>query len=144
MDESIAPLSVLVVDDCHDTADSTSQIVELCGHHSMVAFNVDEALALAAAEPPDVVLLDVHLPKIDGDEVARCLRGRRTAKPPLMIAISGSNLEADRNKMKEAGCHLYLLKPVDPSILIGLMRRVQRALSEHTPAPETDFVPATA
>ena len=120
-------LKLLIVEDCHDTACSTAQLVELDGHRARIAYCAEDALALAALEPPDVVLLDVRLPRINGDEVARCLRHLNSPKPPMIIAISGSTSESDRRKMEEAGCHLYLLKPVDPVVVIGILRRFQRA-----------------
>ena len=141
MNDTRPPLSVLVVDDDADTARSTAQILSLAGHETRVALGGEAALGLAAADPPDVVLLDIMMPGLDGCELARRLRERRTGRPPLVVAVTGCGAEADRARAADAGVHLYLVKPVDPAVLVGMMKRFREALA---PDPRLARAPAAA
>jgi CheY-like chemotaxis protein len=86
-------------------------------------------LEKAQAEPPDVVLLDLALPGMDGYEVARRLRAQSRERRPLLIAVTGYGREEDRRRSVEAGIDLHLLKPVDLAQLQGLLRRVHRVIA---------------
>ena len=136
MTDPCPPLSVLVVDDHPDTAGSTATLLSLTGHTARAALSGEEALRLAEADPPDVVLLDVHMPGLDGLEVARRL-ARTPGKPPLTVVVTGYDEPADRDGAAAAGVHLRLIKPVDPAVLVGLLRRVQKTLAPlpRNPAP---------
>lgn len=118
--------SVLVVDDDADTAWSLAELCRLHGYTARQAGSGAEALALATADPPAVVLLDVYMPVMDGCELARRLT-RALAVPPLLIAVSGRAAKLDRARTAAAGCHGHLLKPVPPAVVIGLLRRVAEA-----------------
>lgn len=117
---------VLVVDDDADTAWSLAELCRLNGYPARHAGSGAEALALAADDPPAVVLLDVYMPGMDGCELARRLT-RALAVPPLLIAVSGRATAADRARTAAAGCHGHLLKPVPPAVVVGLLRRVAEA-----------------
>jgi two-component system OmpR family response regulator len=127
MKDSRQPLSVLVVDDCPDTVESTADVLEHAGYSARIALNGPDALRLAVVEPPDVVLLDIMMPGMDGCEVARRIAAQKGVKPPLIVAITGCMSETDRERATAAGVHLYLIKPVDPAFLIGMMRRFQES-----------------
>jgi two-component system, OmpR family, response regulator len=116
-------LRVLVVEDYPDTATSTALLLKLFGHEVDVAGDGPTALRAAAAFPPDVVLLDIGLPGMDGYEVARRLRGQPLARRPFFIAVSGYRQPADRRREVEAGIDMHLLKPVDPDHLRLLLQR---------------------
>jgi len=110
-------LNVLVVDDDGDTLDSLSMLVTIWGHTAWVARDGAAALAVAGANPVDVMLIDIAMPEMDGNSVARQLRRQPRNKDILLIAITGWGDEAHRLLGNEAGFDLYLTKPVDLSVL---------------------------
>jgi CheY-like chemotaxis protein len=118
-------LRVLVVEDHEDTAASTALVLRLYGHDVQVASDGRMALQLMDAQAPDVVLLDLGLPRMDGWEVAKQIRSQATYKRPLLVAISGYGREADRLRSTEAGIDLHLVKPIDPDQLKDLLARFQ-------------------
>jgi CheY-like chemotaxis protein len=118
-------LRVLVVEDHEDTATSTALVLRLYGHDVQVASDGRMALQLMDAHAPDVVLLDLGLPKMDGWEVAKQIRSQATYKRPLLVAVSGYDREADRLRSREAGIDLHLVKPIDPDHLKDLLARFQ-------------------
>jgi len=121
------PCRVLVVDDNRDAAETTALFLELAGHEVQVADDGVQALDGAAAFAPDVVVLDIGLPRMDGYEVARRLRTRPETRHALLIALTGYGQQSDRMLAKEAGFDKHLVKPIDPtelSRLIGEWRRV--------------------
>ena len=113
------PLRVLVVDDNKDTVDSLAMLLRLAGHEVATAASGPAALRAALSENPDVVLLDLGLPGIDGYEVAR--RIREQTDKPLLIAMTGYGQAEDRERSKEAGFERHLVKPVDPAQLQHLL-----------------------
>jgi CheY-like chemotaxis protein len=114
------PLRVLLVEDHLDAATSTAAVLRLDGHE--VSFAMDGPTALAAAQKvqPDVVLLDLGLPKMDGYEVARRLVGTRPGKAYL-IALTGYGSQEARKRSAEVGIHLHLTKPADPEQLLRIL-----------------------
>jgi DNA-binding response OmpR family regulator len=120
------PLSVLVVDDHPDAADSLAEVLALHGHRPRVALGGADALAMAESEPPDVVLTDLVMPGVDGFELARRLR-ERTGSPPVLVALTGCGSARDRERVITAGFDLYLVKPVEPAALVGVLRNFTRA-----------------
>jgi PAS domain S-box-containing protein len=113
------PLRLLVVDDSKDTVDSLAMLLRLAGHEVSTADSGPAALQAALSDNPDVVLLDVGLPGIDGYEVARRIR-EKTDKP-LLVAMTGYGQAEDRQRSKEAGFDHHLVKPVDPVRLQHLL-----------------------
>jgi CheY-like chemotaxis protein len=110
------PRRVLIVDDNVDAARTLGLMLESLGHRTRVAFDGANALKLAEEFAPEVVLLDLGMPGIDGFEVARRLR--RTADPALhIIAVTGWGQDADRQRSRAAGFDLHLVKPVDAGLL---------------------------
>lgn len=122
-------LSVLVVDDDQDTVDSTVTMLDLLGHDVHAAYSGAEALFLAVNQQPDVILLDLSMPDMDGWELADRLRASAYGKPPLLIAMTGCGSDEDKRRSGEAGIHLHLVKPVDAAVLEGLLRRIGRTIS---------------
>jgi two-component system, OmpR family, response regulator len=120
-----AGLHVLVVEDDPDTAESTALLLRLYGHQVQTAPDGPSALRAAQVAPPDVVLLDLGLPGMDGWKVAKRLGEQAGKKQPLLIAVTGYGREADQRRSLEAGIHLHLLKPVDPDFLRKLLLRFQ-------------------
>ena len=107
-------LKVLVVDDNNDAAASLAAFLSLGGHLTEIAFDGALAVAAARAFDPDVVLLDIGLPKLDGYEVCRAIRAQQREPPMVIIALSGWGQDEDRRKSHEAGFDAHLLKPVEP------------------------------
>jgi CheY-like chemotaxis protein len=108
---------VLVVDDCHDAADSLALLLKRWGYQAAVAYDGASALAAALARPPVAVLLDMVMPGMDGCEVARRLRRQPQTAKALLIALTGYGREEDVRLCREAGIDLHLLKPCDPEEL---------------------------
>ena len=104
---------IVIVDDNRDAADSLAQIVAFEGHQTRLAYDGLAGLAIAAQWPPDVVLLDLGLPTIDGYETARRLRAQQGAKALRIIALTGWGDEQTREKTAQAGFDAHLVKPVD-------------------------------
>ncbi len=119
------PLRVLVVEDLHDAAYSSARLLELWGYEPVLAYDGEQGLEFATTLPPDVVLLDIGLPKMDGYEVARRLRQLPATARVLLIAITGYGQDADVQRCKEAGIDFHFLKPVDPTKLRQVLRKAQ-------------------
>jgi CheY-like chemotaxis protein/two-component sensor histidine kinase len=113
---------VLVVDDNRDGADNLALLCRMSGHAAEVAYDGIAALGLATTFRPDVVLLDIGLPRRDGYEVARELR-LACADRLTIIAMTGYGGEADRSRSRDAGFDLHLVKPVEPRWLLDLLSR---------------------
>jgi PAS domain S-box-containing protein len=111
---------VLIVDDNVDAATTLHLLLRSLGHETAVAHNGMEALKVAAEFHPEIVLLDIGMPGIDGYEVARRLR---SIKEHLkIVAVTGWGQEADRQRSREAGFDLHLVKPVEPEDLARALR----------------------
>lgn len=127
-----APLRVLVVDDSTDTATSTAELLTAHGFVVQETTNGHEAIQMAHAEMPDVVLLDLSMPVVDGFEVARQIRAgvHPGARPPILIAVTGHGYEDDLARTAAAGFHRHLTKPVEPALLIDVLRQLRSLCSE--------------
>jgi two-component system CheB/CheR fusion protein len=121
-------LHILVVEDDADTAESTAILLCSFGHRVQIASDGPAACQAALSKPPDVVLLDLGLPGMDGYEVARRLQAPSWEKRPFLIAITGYSSEEDRRRSLQAGIDLHLLKPVDPDFLRRLLGRFYRII----------------
>jgi CheY-like chemotaxis protein len=108
---------VLIVDDNVDAAVTMQLLLTSMGHETSVAGTGIEALERAAEFRPDVVLLDIGLPGLDGYEVARRLRALEGQKPLRIVAVTGWGQQGDKDKAQEAGFDLHLVKPVGPDEL---------------------------
>ena len=123
------PLRVLIVDDDRDAADSTALLVRLFGHAATVAYNGAAALEAARADPPDVVLLDLGMPGMDGFELAGRLHEQAgSGKKPLTVAVTGYADADHARRAEEAGFHLYQVKPADPLCLRRLLEEFRAVL----------------
>ena len=107
-------LPILVVEDLHDTADSLAMLLELWGYQPTVVYEGKKAIEAASTLCPDVILLDIDLPDVNGYNVARQLRQIPELAKTLVLAITGYRQESDAQCCKEDGIDLYFLKPVDP------------------------------
>lgn len=105
-------LRVLVVDDCRDAADSLAMLVQIWGHIPRVAYDGTAVLDMIATYQPDVLLLDIAMPGMDGFHLARRLRRETRFRDTLLIALTGYGDKAHRLLWEEAFDH-YLVKPVE-------------------------------
>jgi signal transduction histidine kinase/DNA-binding response OmpR family regulator len=121
--EQVPRRRILVVDDQADVADTTAAMLGLSGHEVRTARDGREALEQAVAFEPEVVLLDIGLPQMDGYEVARRLRQLEPTRRALLVALTGYGQPTDRQRSREAGFDEHLLKPVDPAALEALVAR---------------------
>jgi signal transduction histidine kinase len=112
---------ILVVDDNHDSAETLGTILEISGHEVWLAQDGPEALAQVERHRPEIVLLDIGLPKIDGYEVARRLRLDPRNEGILLVAVTGYGKEEDRDRGRLAGFDHHLVKPVDLEALRQLL-----------------------
>ena len=120
---SARTLKVMVVDDNADAADMLAMYVEALGHQVVVENSSIRALALAQSVRPDVCLLDIGLPDMDGCELARRLRAEGAAAGAVLIAVTGYGQEQDRKRTREAGFDHHFVKPVDTAALAELLRK---------------------
>jgi PAS domain S-box-containing protein len=116
---------ILVADDNQDTATSLSMLLELMGHQTRTVHDGLAAVAAVEAFQPDVVILDIGMPKLDGYEAARRIASLPRAKDLLLIAMTGWGQDADRERVREAGFHHHLVKPVDTDRLEELIERTR-------------------
>lgn len=114
-------MKVLVVDDNHDAAVSLGMLVELLGHDVRTAYDGVEALNVAAEFHPDVVLLDIGMPRMDGYEACRRLRAQPWGANIRVIAVTGWGQEHDRHRSQQAGFDEHLVKPVAPAAIANIL-----------------------
>ena len=119
---------MLVVEDNVDAGDSLSLLLRLYGHEVQLARSGPSALEIVSTSRPDVVLLDIGLPGMDGYQVAQRLRERPEFKNVTMCALTGyTPSEADRQRQQETGFDHYYVKPVDLDNLLELFKTVEPA-----------------
>ncbi len=113
---------VLIADDNRDAADSLALLLGIEGHEVTVATNGSQALELIAAEHPDIALLDIGMPLLDGHEVARRVRANPALADIVLVAITGWGQESDKVRARDAGFDLHFTKPIEPQHIIDLLR----------------------
>lgn len=114
-------LRVLVVEDNLDTAESLSALLRLWGHDVRVVHDGLSAVDAAHEQHPEVVLLDIGLPGLDGYQVAKKLRDDHELEGALLVAMTGYGQPDDRRRSREAGIHHHFVKPVEPFVLRTLL-----------------------
>jgi CheY-like chemotaxis protein len=112
---------ILVVDDNVDTADMLAQLLRYCGQEVTTAHNGLAAIEAAQRDGPEIILLDIGLPGLNGYEVARRLRQESALEKTLFIALTGYGQDEDRRRSKDAGFHYHFVKPVTLKILEKLL-----------------------
>jgi two-component system OmpR family response regulator len=121
-------LHILVIDDDSDTAELMASLLRLDGHRAEIALDGPSAYPAAQNQPPDVVLLDLALPGMDGLEIARRIREPSVQKMPFLIVLTGHNSDEDRRRSLKAGIDLHLVKPLDPVCLRQTFARFYRLI----------------
>jgi PAS domain S-box-containing protein len=112
---------ILVVDDNQDSADSLAMLLELTGHEVYAAHDGQSAIDAAERHRPDVVLLDIGLPVLNGHDVCRYIRQQPWGESMILIALTGWGQDEDRRRSHEAGFDGHLVKPVDHTQLLALL-----------------------
>jgi signal transduction histidine kinase len=119
------PMRILVVDDNVDAADSIALLLTIDGFEAHSVHGAMAALDTVVSFKPDVVLLDIGLPVMDGYEVAQRLRSRIPIEQMRIVALSGYGQQADRERATRAGFDDYLVKPIEPTLLTEFLRSLQ-------------------
>jgi CheY-like chemotaxis protein len=128
---------ILVVDDNRDAAESLALLLRLTGHAIEMAHDGLEAVQAAAAFRPDVVLLDIGLPKMNGYEAARHIREQPWGKSMALIALTGWGQEEDKRRAFEAGFDHHLTKPMEAATLEKLLALICTARMVKITADDT-------
>ncbi|HEU5180417.1 MAG TPA: ATP-binding protein [Candidatus Polarisedimenticolia bacterium] len=118
------PRRILVADDSHDAAKSLTLLLRQCGHEVYTAFDGMEAVLSAQECRPEVMIVDIGMPKMNGYEVARRIRELPWAKGVCLVALTGWGQEADRHRARESGFDTHLVKPVDPDAINALLSKL--------------------
>jgi len=116
---------ILVVDDNHDSALSLAMMLSIMGHETRTAHDGESALDTAESFLPDVVLLDIGLPKLNGYEVAQRIRENAWGQSMFLIAVTGWGQEEDRQRSSEVGLSVHMVKPVEPAALERLLSELR-------------------
>ena len=142
-EEEIAPLGLhlLLVDDNRDVAHSTAVLLRAAGCSVDLAYDGEEAIRAVQSLHPDVVLLDLGLPKMDGYQVAEAIRADRANASTLIIALSGYGQDEHRLRSKRAGFDYHIVKPIEPTALTGLLASLWSCREVEVPAADTSDVP---
>jgi signal transduction histidine kinase len=131
-DRKPTPLRVLIAEDNVDTAESFKILLTLNGHETAVAHDGRSAFKLARNMEPDVGILDIGMPQLNGYDLARAIRDQPWGKRMLLIAATGWAQPEDRRRTSEAGFDMHLVKPVEPDVLLNLIRRWAKAREEES------------
>jgi CheY-like chemotaxis protein len=108
---------ILIVDDNKDSADSLGMLLRLNGNEIRTAYDGLDALALAETFHPELVLLDIGLPKLNGYDVARRIRQKPWGRDVILVAMTGWSQDEDRRRSHEAGFNFHIVKPVELAAL---------------------------
>jgi DNA-binding response OmpR family regulator len=118
---------ILVVDDNEDSALSLAMMLSIMGHDTRTAHDGESAVAAAESFLPEVVLLDIGLPKLNGYEVAQRIREQAWGEKMFLIAVTGWGQEEDRQRSSEVGLNVHMVKPVEAAALEKLLSELARA-----------------
>jgi CheY-like chemotaxis protein len=121
---TVNPYRILVVDDLRDSADSWAAMLRMMGHDTRTAYDGIEAIQSAVSFRPDVVILDIGLPKMNGYEVARRIRKEPWGNDVVLVALTGWGQKEDKQHSLNAGFDHHLTKPVEPAVLEELLARL--------------------
>jgi CheY-like chemotaxis protein len=141
---AVEPLDILVVDDNPDAAEAAGMLLRLLGHRVEILHDGPATLARAPLTRPDVVLLDIGLPHMNGYDVARALRKHPSMRNTLLVACTGYGQDDDGRRAREAGFDRHLVKPVDRASLEAILATVRRPgtdTGDRTPENERGETP---
>ncbi len=124
--KSVRKFRLLIVDDINVIADSVAMVLKMEGHEVHTAYNGEEAILAAAKFQPEVVVLDIGMPKLNGYDTCRRIREQPWGKKMFIIALTGWSQEEDRRRTEEAGFNQHMVKPVDPEDLMKLLASLEK------------------
>ncbi len=130
---SVASRRVLLVDDNVDGVQALAELLKECGHHVEAVYDSASALQVVSQFEPEIAIIDIGLPVMDGYELVHRLRAERAGHECLFVALTGYGQDADRERSRVAGFHHHFVKPLDPSRLLRLIE----ALSPRAPSIAT-------
>src|SRR4030043_431083 len=107
------PKKILVVDDNQDSRELVVKVLKNKGYEMVEAIDGEEAVEKAIAQKPDLILLDISIPQLNGYEVTRILKGKEDVKDCPVVALTAHAMKGDRLKALEAGCEGYITKPIN-------------------------------
>lgn len=125
--QTVSGLRLLVVDDNRDAADTLAIMLQVLGNELHTVYDGDAAIKAAADFQPDVMLLDIGLPKLNGYEVARKIREESWGKEIFLIAVTGWGQDIDRERSKAVGFDDHMVKPVETTSLIKVLAGLRKA-----------------
>lgn len=131
-------MRILVVEDSPDALEMLRVLLELEWYDVCSAANGPDALRLAEAARPDVALIDIGLPGMDGVEVCRQLRARPWGRSMFLVAQTGWGDDSDRRRTADAGFDVHLTKPLDPAGLVALLASRRRSDDAAGPSSEPE------
>jgi len=131
------PRRILLADDNADALESLATVLRLRGHEVFSASNGAIALETAGRHVPEVALLDIGMPLLDGYEVARRIRAQEWGKGMTLVALTGWGQDADRRRSREAGFDTHLVKPLDLDQLSDLLAQLPEPVTATAPAAAT-------
>jgi DNA-binding response OmpR family regulator len=117
----MAKWRILIVDDNRDSAASLGLLLDAAGNTTRQAYDGEEAIAVAAQFRPDLLLLDIGLPKLNGFEVCRHIRAEEWGRNMTIVAVSGWGQDEDRRKSSEVGFDHHMVKPVSYAALLRII-----------------------
>jgi CheY-like chemotaxis protein len=123
-ENSVRPIRILIVDDNEDAASSLALLLNLGGNETLTAHDGLQAIETAAKFNPDVVLLDIGLPRLSGYDACRRIREKPWGKRMVLVALTGLGLEEHQQESREAGFDHHLVKPVEFDALRGVLAEV--------------------
>jgi len=130
---------VLIVDDNRDAAVSLAAMLNFMGNETQTAHDGYEALDVAASFRPDLVMLDIGMPRLSGYDTARRIREQPWGRVMVLVALTGWGQEEDRRKSKDAGFDSHLVKPIEPGAMERLLAGLPRPPGPHSAAATAPF-----
>jgi len=127
MKKQAKPLTVLLVEDTEDNRFMMRRLLEMTGYRVVEAMNGDEAVKLAASESPNLILMDLSLPVIDGLAATRLIRKLPNLQSTPIIAVSAHDTSDFQSEAIDAGCNTYVTKPIDFNELEQLIAQLLKA-----------------
>jgi PAS domain S-box-containing protein len=121
----VAQCRILIVDDLKDSADSLAMLLRMAGHEVHTAYDGEEAVSAAEKFRPEVVLLDIGMPRLNGYDACRRIRERPWGEGVYLIAVTGWGQDDDRRRTEEAGFNGHMVKPVNPRDLMKVLAGLQ-------------------
>jgi CheY-like chemotaxis protein len=115
----MAPVRILVIEDNAANSQLLDFLLRAHGHTPQLAFNGEDGLRLALSQPPDLVLLDLRMPGMDGYEVAAEIGKHPELRDTRVVAVTASAMAGERERIVESGFHGYIQKPIDPETFMA-------------------------